>query len=44
MHGKIWVADFIFTQCNSLCPLMTQNMADFQKKTAGLDVQMVSLR
>jgi protein SCO1 len=42
MHGKVWVADFIFTQCNSLCPLMTQNMADFQKKTAGSAVQMVS--
>jgi protein SCO1/2 len=42
MHGKIWVADFIFTQCNSLCPLMTQNMADFQKKTARSDVQMLS--
>ncbi len=42
LHGKIWVADFIFTQCNSLCPLMTQNMANFQKKSAGSGVQMVS--
>jgi len=42
LRGKIWVADFIFTQCNSLCPLMTQHLANFQKKTAGSDVQMVS--
>lgn len=42
LRGKVWVADFVFTQCNSLCPLMTQNMANFQKKTVGSGVQMVS--
>ncbi len=27
MSGKIWVADFVFTTCGSICPLMTKNMA-----------------
>lgn len=27
LEGKIWVADFIFTTCGSICPVMTRNMA-----------------
>ncbi|SFU68578.1 protein SCO1/2 [Pustulibacterium marinum] len=28
--GKIYVADFFFTTCPSICPIMTANMADLQ--------------
>ena len=42
LRGKVWVADFVFTTCTSLCPVMTQQMAEFQKKTPGSRVQMVS--
>jgi protein SCO1/2 len=42
LHGKVWVADFVFTTCTGLCPLMTQQMCDFQQKTAGTGIQMVS--
>jgi protein SCO1/2 len=42
LHGKVWVADFVFTNCTSFCPMMTQQMADFQNRTAGTDIQMVS--
>jgi len=43
LHGRVWVADFIFTNCTSLCPLMTRNMAQFQKMTADAPaIQMVS--
>jgi cytochrome oxidase Cu insertion factor (SCO1/SenC/PrrC family) len=42
LHGKVWVADFIFTHCAGLCPLMTQNLARFQKQSEGSPVQMVS--
>jgi protein SCO1/2 len=42
LHGKVWVADFVFTGCSGLCPLMTQQMSEFQKQTAGSPVQMVS--
>jgi protein SCO1/2 len=30
--GKIYVADFFFTSCNSICPIMHRNMLDVYKK------------
>jgi protein SCO1/2 len=30
-EGKIYVADFFFTTCQSICPKMTTNMVDVQK-------------
>jgi len=27
LSGKIWVTDFFFTTCGSICPVMTANMA-----------------
>jgi protein SCO1/2 len=30
-EGKIYVADFFFTTCGSICPKMTSNMEDVQK-------------
>ena len=30
--GKIYVANFIFTSCGSICPRMTENMAIVQKR------------
>ncbi len=30
--GKIYVADFIFTRCGSICPMMTTNMGTLQEK------------
>ncbi|NMH28246.1 SCO family protein [Flavobacterium sp. SE-s28] len=30
-EGKIYVADFFFTTCQSICPKMTHNMAEIQK-------------
>jgi protein SCO1/2 len=30
-EGKIYVADFFFTTCGSICPIMTTNMLDVQK-------------
>ena len=29
-EGKIYVADFFFTTCQSICPIMTTNMVDVQ--------------
>ncbi len=42
LRGKVWVADFVFTTCPSMCPLMTRQFADFQNATPGSPVQMVS--
>jgi protein SCO1/2 len=30
-EGKIYVADFFFTTCQTICPIMTTNMTDVQK-------------
>jgi len=30
--GKIYVADFFFTTCQTICPIMTGNMAQIQKE------------
>ena len=30
-EGKIYVADFFFTTCTSICPKMTSNLVDVQK-------------
>lgn len=40
-EGKIYVADFFFTTCGSICPKMTANLADVQK--AILDNPKVKL-
>lgn len=34
-EGKIYVADFFFTTCGSICPIMTSNMVDVQKAIAN---------
>ncbi len=30
--GKIYIADFFFTTCPTICPIMTKNMADLQEE------------
>jgi protein SCO1 len=45
LKGKVWVADFVFTNCADVCPPMTANMAKLQEmmKEEGLkDVEIVS--
>ncbi len=44
VNGKVWIANFIFTSCETICPPMTANMKRLQDKfTAdGLDVEIVS--
>ncbi|RZJ73208.1 SCO family protein [Flavobacterium sp.] len=34
-EGKIYVADFFFTTCQSICPIMTSNMVEVQKAIAN---------
>ncbi|MCL6573100.1 MAG: SCO family protein [Bacillus sp. (in: Bacteria)] len=31
LQGKVWIADFIFTNCADVCPPMTANMTKLQK-------------
>lgn len=44
LKGKVWLADFIFTNCTTVCLPMTSNMASLQKqfRDAGVDVVLVS--
>ncbi|PLR66878.1 SCO family protein [Bacillus sp. UMB0893] len=44
LKGEIWIADFIFTSCDTVCPPMTAHMTELQKqlKEEGLDVRFVS--
>lgn len=44
LNGEWWIADFIFTNCVTVCLPMTTNMTKLQEKLAenDLDVQLVS--
>jgi protein SCO1/2 len=32
LTGKVWIADFIFTNCSGICPVMTGQMRRLQEK------------
>lgn len=40
--GRVWIASFLFTQCRSVCPLLTAKMVELQRRLAGVDVRFVS--
>lgn len=44
LHGKVWVAGFIFTTCPSTCPKISRAMLELQQRYArnGVDVELVS--
>ena len=45
LAGSVWVADFIFTRCPGLCPLLSTRMAALQQQLlnlAGRPVRLVS--
>lgn len=42
LRGEPWIADFIFTQCTSACPMMTARMVMVQRALAGVPVRFVS--
>lgn len=44
LEGEIWLADFVFTNCTTVCLPMMANMTELQEqlKQEGLDVRIVS--
>lgn len=44
LKGEVWLADFIFTNCDTVCPPMTANMARVQDrlKEQGINAKLVS--
>lgn len=44
LEGEVWLADFVFTNCTTVCLPMMANMTELQEqlKQQGLDVRIVS--
>lgn len=44
LKGKVWIADLVFTYCETICPSMTSNMAELQKrlKSEGVEAELIS--
>jgi len=44
LKGKVWIADFIFTNCDTVCPPMTAQLSMIQDelKSQGIDAEIVS--
>ncbi|MCQ6560229.1 SCO family protein [Paenibacillus mendelii] len=44
LKGKVWIANFVFTYCATVCPTMTANMSMLQErlKSAGVEAELVS--
>ncbi|WP_175640379.1 SCO family protein [Metabacillus schmidteae] len=44
LKNKVWIANFIFTNCETVCPPMTASMSALQKelKNQDLDIELVS--
>ena len=42
LAGQVWIADFVFTRCQELCPLLSAKMAALQNELADSGVKLVS--
>lgn len=42
LKGRVWIADFIFTECTSVCPLITAKMVLLQRRLADPQLRFVS--
>ncbi|WP_376774083.1 SCO family protein [Paenibacillus phytorum] len=44
LKEKVWIANFVFTHCATVCPTMTANMANLQErlKEAGAKAELIS--
>lgn len=44
LQGKVWVADFVFTACSGICPMMTKHMSQLARTFDQIpDVTFVSI-
>jgi len=41
LAGQVWIADFVFTSCGGVCPVMTSKMRTLQEKLP-MEVRLVS--
>jgi|688.fasta_scaffold928694_1 protein SCO1/2 len=44
LKGKVWIADFFFTSCQTICPTMTTNLKRLNKETEDIKdhIQFIS--
>jgi len=42
LRGHVWIADFIFTSCTTICPLITAKMALLQRRLQNPTLRFVS--
>ena len=42
LEGQVWIANFIFTRCQGICPLLTGQMAVLNEKLKNQNVQFIS--
>lgn len=42
LAGHVWIADFIFTRCTRVCPLLTAHMRDLQRDLPNPELRFVS--
>ena len=42
LRGHVWITDFIFTRCTTICPLITAKMALVQRRLQNPDLRFVS--
>ncbi|MFY9225506.1 MAG: SCO family protein [Blastocatellia bacterium] len=43
LKGKIWVADFFFTSCQGVCPVMTARMSKLDKTLGNKGLHLLSI-
>src|SRR5690625_1768044 len=43
LEGEVWIADFIFTNCATVCPPMTVNKAELQDALKNENISNVRL-
>ncbi len=42
LSGQVWVANFVFTQCKTVCPMLTAKMVQLQRRLAGVELTFIS--
>ncbi len=42
LKGRVWIANFIFTRCQGMCPLMSGKIMNLQKQLKNPEIQFVS--
>lgn len=43
MRGKVWVANFFFTDCKKICPMMTAELSRLQEEYGKAGLKIVSI-